>query len=113
MFETIEKLREKPESSKKKIAFLTAFFVAGIIFVVWLSVVYPDLKMKNSKEKEVLKTEPSPLSAFEDTLSNGFLGLGEQLKNLKNSALLFSTKPEYFQATVTPDTTVSSASTTP
>jgi hypothetical protein len=39
MLNTIEKLREKPESYRMKIVFTIAASVAGVIFIVWLSVV--------------------------------------------------------------------------
>lgn len=109
MFETIEKLRDKPERSKKRIAFLVSFLFAGIIFVVWLSVIYPDLKRANSQQDVVSKYEPSPLSAFEDSLSNGFVTFGAEIKSLKDSALLFSTQPEYFYATTTDNSVKTSA----
>ena len=47
MFNALEKLRQKPESVKKQIAFAVALSFAGIIFLVWLTVVYPDLRKEN------------------------------------------------------------------
>ncbi len=101
MFELIERLRAKSESTKKKIAFLAAFSLAGIIFIIWLSVVYPDWKNNQSKEDSVSKLEPSPISAFEETLSNSFSAIGGEFNKLKASISSFSTSPEYYSTTST------------
>ena len=55
MFDLIEKLRAKPDKTKRRIAFLVAFFIAGIIFIVWLGVVYPNFRNKQAKEDNVSK----------------------------------------------------------
>ncbi|HEY4502612.1 MAG TPA: hypothetical protein VJH21_02150 [Candidatus Paceibacterota bacterium] len=39
MLEFLDRLREKPESVRFKIVLITAAFITGIIFIVWLSVV--------------------------------------------------------------------------
>lgn len=39
MLNTVEKLREKPEAHRKRVAFIVAAIIAGIIFIVWLSVI--------------------------------------------------------------------------
>ena len=85
MFETIERLRQKPERTKKRVAFLVAFCFAGIIFVIWLSVVYPAFRESGQNEQKVSSSEPSPLSTFEDTLSTGFSAITDQFKLFKSS----------------------------
>ncbi len=63
--ESIEKLRNKPESSRKRIAIIGAFLVTIIIAIIWLSVVFVIKKEKENKTyhspfsviKEVLKSE--------------------------------------------------------
>lgn len=37
MFDKIDKLRKKPESYRKKIAFIISASITGIIFLIWLS----------------------------------------------------------------------------
>lgn len=37
MFDKINKLRKKPESYRKKIAFIISASITGIIFLIWLS----------------------------------------------------------------------------
>ena len=101
MFQLIDKLRKKPDSTKKQIAFLVALFVAGIIFVIWLSVIYPDWRKEEIKESNIAKIEPSPLSSFGSNFANGLTSIKEQFSKLKESAASFSTSPEYYSATST------------
>ena len=101
MFDTIEKLRQKPDSTKKKIAFLISFSVVGIIFVIWLSVIYPDFRKKEIKESNIAKLEPSPISAFTGTLSSGVSVIGEQFNKIKDIMFSFSYGPDYYVATTT------------
>lgn len=100
MFELIEKLRRKPEYLKKQIAFLTALFIAGIIFTIWLSVIYPDFKKKQEKLNYVSNLEPSPLGTLSETFRNGFSAIGEQFTSLKESvSSITTTKPVYYSTT--------------
>ena len=101
MFEYIEKLRQKPARTKKQIAFLSALFVAGLIFVVWLSVIYPDFKQGQQKEDAVAKLEPSPLSTFGETISTGLSAIGEQFGKLKESVTTMIASPALYNAAST------------
>jgi hypothetical protein len=85
MFNLIEKLRRKPEKTKKLIAFSTALSFTGIIFVVWLSVVFPDFRKSQQKEDTIAKLEPSPITTFGETIGTGFSAIGEQFSKLKES----------------------------
>ncbi len=85
MFETIEKLRNKPERKKKQIAFTIAFSIAGLIFVVWLSVIYPDFRKTEAQEEEASKLQPSPLSVFGDSVSSGFNAIEDEISGLKET----------------------------
>ncbi len=85
MFNLIEKLRQKPERVKKQIAFLGAFFIAGGIFVVWLSVIYPDFRKSQSQEAAVANLEPSPLSTFADSFFSGISSIREKFGEIKQS----------------------------
>ena len=99
MFEFIEKLRAKSSRGKKQIAFLTAFSISGAIFVIWLVAVYPDFISTKLKQDNAKKLEPSPLSAFEDTLASSFSALGEEIGQLKESIKLFSVTAEHYSTT--------------
>ena len=56
MFDLIEKLRQKPNRTKKLIAFLGALLFVGIIFVIWLSVILPDFEHSQTKLNDCLAT---------------------------------------------------------
>ena len=79
MLKIIERLRGKSHSAKKRIAFLTAVSVAGFIFVIWLSVIYPNFKEGEEKENKASKYEVTPFSAFSETISNSFVTMGAEL----------------------------------
>lgn len=49
MLNTIEKLREKPEAYRMKVALIVAASIAGIIFMVWISVL--GVRFSNSEER--------------------------------------------------------------
>ncbi len=85
MFEFIEKLRQKSEKTKTRIALLTAFSFSGLIFVLWLTVFLPDFTQSQKRENQALANEPSPISTLGSTLSEGFSSLGEQLSDLKKT----------------------------
>lgn len=90
MFQYIEKLREKPDSTKKRVAFLGAFMVSGIIFVVWLSVLYPSWRNQERKEEAASKIEPSPLSGFAGNISQGFSSMRGEFSKIKESMSFFA-----------------------
>lgn len=90
MFDLIEKLRQKPDRVKKQIAFLVALFLSGIIFVLWLGVIYPDFRRDQSKKESISKSEPSPLGTFKQTFSAGAGAIGEKFSNLKEVIYTFS-----------------------
>ena len=96
MLELIEKLREKPDHVKRQVAFCVAFFFAGLIFVIWLSVIYPDLKQNQVTEEKVTNLEPSPFSTFISTASSGFGGISAEFSKIKNTLSSFSTSPAYY-----------------
>lgn len=91
MFEIIEKLRQKPDRTKKQIAFLVAFLLTGIIFIIWLSVIYPSFRQDQKKLDAVAKIEPSPLQALGETFSTGASALGEEFGKLRETISSFTT----------------------
>ena len=101
MFDFLENLRQKPDGTKKRVAFFGAFLLAGIIFVVWLSVVYPSFSRDQIPEEVASSTNPSPLSAFSDTLSVGFSAIGDQLSKIKETVSSFTIAPAYYVSTST------------
>ena len=112
MFELIERLRRKPDRTKKQVAFLTAFFVAGVIFVIWLSVIYPDFRKRQKNIDRVANLEPSPLGTLGETFRTGFSAIGEQFTSLKESVSSLTTSPVYYSTTSTTTTEVFVSTTT-
>ena len=102
MFNLIEKLRQKPDHTKKRVAFLSAFLLAGIIFVIWLSVIYPDFKQKQEREEVVSKLEPSPLGTFGETFRTGASAIRDQFINIKESIESITTNSTYYSTTTEP-----------
>ncbi len=72
MFELIDRIRQKPESTKKQIAFVSAFVFVGIIFMIWLSVVYPHIQKVSRQKEAVTKKEPSPFDILSTQVSSVF-----------------------------------------
>jgi len=68
---TIERLREKPEAYRKRIAFIVATSIAGVIFLIWLSVLGVRL---GSDKKAVKEEEKAGLFA---EVKQGFSGIFE------------------------------------
>lgn len=89
MFKLIENLRTKPESTKKQVAFLVALSFSGLIFVIWLSVIYPEWRKGEKKEEKVVSSEPHPLAGFMANLSTGIGGMKEQFSEIKKSISFF------------------------
>lgn len=69
MLKQIEKLREKPESYRTKVAFIISASIAGIIFIVWLSVV----GVRLGGGEEIVKDEgPSLVAGVKEGFSEVF-----------------------------------------
>lgn len=92
MLQFLENLKQKPESTKKYIAFSVAFFVSGIIFVVWLSVIYPDFRAKQDRKEYVSEIEKSPLTTLKESITTGVSGIKEEISKAKESLLATSSQ---------------------
>ena len=116
MFELLDKIRSKSQRTKKQVAFLVSLSFVGIIFVIWLTAIYPNLKFTEDQQAKMAKLAPSPTSAFMDTITNGFSGIVKQISSVKDAIKNFTTVPEHYSSTSTPvDSTasvISSISTT-
>ena len=108
MFELIEKIRNKPEKTQKKIAFLFSFFFVGIIFVVWITVLFPEFLWQKEKEDKVASLEPSAFSAFFSTMSQGISDMGKNISQIKDVSanIIENFAPEsHYVSTSTTNTT--------
>ena len=102
MFNFLENLRAKPDKAKKHIAFLVALLFVGIIFVVWLSVIYPDFRQRQAETASTARAEsPSPTSSFGSTFFSGISAIRDQVANIKNAVSAFSAGPAHYNATST------------
>lgn len=99
MFKLIEKLRQKPDGVKKRIAFLVSLLFSGIIFVFWVADIYPTLVEKKEKIDYVKSLEPSPLKTFGESFKVSMSAMSEQLNNIKNSITSMSAEPVYYSTT--------------
>lgn len=99
MFQLIEKLRNKPDRTKKQVAFLLALSISGIIFVIWLSVIYPAWSSDQKKEEKVSQIEPSPIESFSANFSAGLSGIKEQIFKIKESTSFFKDPNLKFSST--------------
>lgn len=102
MFEYLEKLRQKPESSRKKIAFFTSFSVVAVIFAVWLTVIYPDFKKETDQKIAESKTDESTEN-FARTFTEGVGRIGSEIGKVKSLISVFSSATTtYYSATDMP-----------
>lgn len=85
MFKYLDYLRKKPDIYKKTFAVMTSFFVVGVMFVIWLSVIYPDIKNVGQKKAKIEENNPTAISAFMANVFEGFSSIGESFGELTNS----------------------------
>jgi hypothetical protein len=87
MFNIIEDLRQKNDKTKKRVAFLIAFLLSGIIFTIWITVIYPDfVKQKNEEKSEMIESS-GPVSTFTNSFSRVVYDMKEQFKDLQKSIM--------------------------
>lgn len=101
MFEYLEQLRQKPKGVRKRVAFLVSFSFAGLILLVWTTVVYPNFSSKQEKQGKVTSSQPSPFSTFAGAISNGASAITSQLEEVRELAQATSTPQSVETATTT------------
>lgn len=107
MFNWLEKIRQKPLSKRRLIAFGLSFLFTGILFVVWLSVWLPGI----NREEEIVKKVESfstPKDSFLQNISSAWQGITEQYSQLEavlsgiNVSKNLTSSVNYQSATNTP-----------
>jgi hypothetical protein len=93
MFQFLEKLRQKSDRGRKQIAFIIALFFTGLIFVVWLSIIYPSWYQVESKQGAASKLEPGPIDTLSQIISGGVSSIGSEINKAKDSYSQTSTNP--------------------
>lgn len=71
MFDYLEKLRQKPKSTRKFIAFCASFAFTGIVFVFWVVVMMPSIWSDRTASLRASQNEPSPISSLSQIFSDG------------------------------------------
>ena len=110
MFNYIEKLRQKPDNVKKHIAFFVAFSFVGIIFVVWLSTIYPGFQQEKQINDRVASSGgPSPVSTFVSILSQSVSTMSEQFSKIKETSTSILSGTDHIISTTTQNNIVSTS----
>lgn len=102
MFEFLEKLRSKPEKTRKLVAFSTALSFVGIIFLVWISILYPDWKYQKDKEDKITSKEPSPINTMIDAVSKTLINVKDQVSLLGGITSDISSTTFHYVSSTTP-----------
>jgi hypothetical protein len=83
----IDRLREKPAGTKKRIAFATSAVVTLLIFGVWVSVLHFGIGQKNADATAAVANSSDadvrPFSAFWSVISDGWGGLMNNINQIK------------------------------
>ncbi len=97
VFNLIEKLRQKPEGAKKRIAFLASFSFSVLILGIWFSVIYPDFKFKEKQKQSAAAVESGPTESFFKNIKDGFSGAKEQIDIIKQSVSNIASSTKHIQ----------------
>ncbi|OHA89138.1 MAG: hypothetical protein A2653_02925 [Candidatus Zambryskibacteria bacterium RIFCSPHIGHO2_01_FULL_43_25] len=93
VFNTIDRLREKPEHHRRRVAYGISALITIFIFVVWLSVHIPGGSAPVVAQAPT-ETEESSESPFE-TLSRGVASVYEAIKGMSGDEEIGSFSEEY------------------
>ncbi len=96
MFEFIENLRQKPNSAKKRIAFFTSLSISLVVFAVWVTVIYPDMKNNRVISETSSSTPVETLASF---MSDGFSQLKVKVGEVANAFSSFASSTSMYYAT--------------
>jgi len=78
-FELLEKLREKPENFRKKIAFAAVFIITAVIFFFWLAAF--DFRFQSSSEE--IKQIEKPAAVIKESILNFYGIIKENIGRFK------------------------------
>lgn len=105
----IERLRNKPPKTRKRVAFGTSAAVTSLIFVMWLTVLNHGF-VDNGIEAQQLDTNTtqqtaSPLSAFSDNAATAFRELKNSFREIEGATTSPATTTTSTDAEATPGRT--------
>lgn len=82
MYDLIERLKQKPEHHRRRVAFGVSGGITAIIFILWASIIFPhDTKQIALQKQEVKPTTETPIA----TLRNGVAQVYEAFQALMQS----------------------------
>ena len=101
MFNYLEKLRQKTDREKRKVAFLFSFLFASLIFVVWFFAVFPQLKQQRNIDKKLEKIESSPTESVASVIMSSFGEIKDKVNEIKNLKSTFDSNIDYYKSATT------------
>lgn len=103
----LRQLQEKPETTRRHIAFGVTIVSTGVIVLVWLSLLY-----RNSLQRqETVRDASNPLELFSEQLQEGWATVKEEYGTAKGTLdELFNTLPEDVSTTTSSSSSVSTPS---
>lgn len=101
MFEYLDKLRRKKESTKHKIAISIAFIFSFTLFLLWLMIFLPDFEKKQAEENATQARFKSPSRNLIEMLSDSVMGVQETISDAKKHLNELSTTTAYYKASTT------------
>lgn len=108
MYEYIEKVRNKHERTKKRIAFVIALSFSLVILFIWITVTLPDIG--NENKIDAVSTTKSPVTNFIDVISKSASELQKNVSEVKQVVgQMSSTTIHYYNSGSSSDTPVSSS----
>lgn len=88
----IHKLRQKPKSTRRKIAFGTSASITGVIFAVWLTVMIAGGGVGSATGSDVGQSQTaSPLNALENNAASAFTAVRDELTGTSTATTTSST----------------------
>ena len=82
----IKKLREKPKATRKRILYITTFFLTGLIFLFWIwTLPYRLSSGSDVSKKESLRKDFTPLYLLKDNISGAYEEVTEGFNTVKGN----------------------------
>ncbi|HJL55805.1 MAG TPA: hypothetical protein QF620_00345 [Candidatus Paceibacterota bacterium] len=81
MLNTIERLREKPRKYRMRVAFIVSASIAGVIFLVWLSIL--GVRFKNNDNTAGVENSEPVFAEFRERFSGVYEEGKSQFEEVK------------------------------
>lgn len=94
MFDYLEKLRQKPEKTRKRISLLFSLLFVSIIFLIWVTAIYPSFREEKKINDKIANIEVSPFSTFGNLFSESVSSISDQVQKIKEVSSNFFGKTD-------------------